>query len=428
MKLLLSVFIWLAGMSTAFASPPSRQCTYTAGDVISPSCVTSNEDVMYEYMQGGVDTYSDGSITTDDILNGTISSNDMGSNAIASANITNGTIVNEDVNASAAIDFSKLGTLTSGNLLIGSAGGVPTSTAMSGDVAIVAAGTTTIQANAVVLGTDSSGNYIATLADSGNSTVTVANSGTESAAATLNVIDVNCTGCLGPTEIAALTTADLSATAAITFAQLAALTDGNILVWNSSNVAVSVNPSGDVDVSNAGAFTVQDNSVDGTDIALGSDAIGDVLYYDGTNWVRLAAGTDGKYLETNGAAAPTWTYPSKTTFFASFSVASGVTQRGIYNASEAADPEAFFVDVPFAGVLKNLYVRTNSTAANTIVAVARKGQSDQALTATIATTELAASDTSNTVTFAAGDDLSFSIMNNRVATLTIIVTAEYDAL
>lgn len=38
-----------------------------------------------------------------------------------------------------------------------------------------------------------------------------------------------------------------------------------------------------------------------------SDAQGDVLYYDGTNWVSLAAGTDGQFLMTQGAAQnPTW--------------------------------------------------------------------------------------------------------------------------
>jgi hypothetical protein len=55
------------------------------------------------------------------------------------------------------------------------------------------------------------------------------------------------------------------------------------------------------------ATTVADNSVDGTDIALGSDAQGDVMYYDGTNWVRLAKGTAGQVLEMNaGATAPEW--------------------------------------------------------------------------------------------------------------------------
>lgn len=35
-------------------------------------------------------------------------------------------------------------------------------------------------------------------------------------------------------------------------------------------------------------------------------AQGDVIYFDGTNFVRLAPGTSGQFLKTNGAAAPAW--------------------------------------------------------------------------------------------------------------------------
>ncbi len=59
-----------------------------------------------------------------------------------------------------------------------------------------------------------------------------------------------------------------------------------------------------------GAITgtaIANNSIDGTKIALGSDTQGDIMYYDGTNWVRLPAGTAGQLLQTNGAAAnPSW--------------------------------------------------------------------------------------------------------------------------
>ncbi len=52
---------------------------------------------------------------------------------------------------------------------------------------------------------------------------------------------------------------------------------------------------------------IANNSIDGTKIALGSDAQGDVMYYNGTDWARLAAGTAGQLLQTNGAAAnPSW--------------------------------------------------------------------------------------------------------------------------
>jgi len=50
--------------------------------------------------------------------------------------------------------------------------------------------------------------------------------------------------------------ADINSSAAIALSKLAALTDGNILVGNGSNVAVSVNPTGDIDVTNAGVFSI----------------------------------------------------------------------------------------------------------------------------------------------------------------------------
>lgn len=67
---------------------------------------------------------------------------------ISSAGVTNisaGAIMNADVNAAAAIAYSKLAPLTSANILVGSAGNVATSVAMSGNVAISNTGVTTIQ-------------------------------------------------------------------------------------------------------------------------------------------------------------------------------------------------------------------------------------------------------------------------------------------
>jgi len=46
----------------------------------------------------------------------------------------------------------------------------------------------------------------------------------------------------------------------------------------------------------------------GTDItSIAGLAQGDVLYYNGTSWVRLGAGTSGQFLKTNGSGAnPAW--------------------------------------------------------------------------------------------------------------------------
>lgn len=67
---------------------------------------------------------------------------------LSSAGVTNiaaNVIMNADVNASASIAYSKLAPLTSANILVGSAGSVATSVAMSGNVAISNTGATTIQ-------------------------------------------------------------------------------------------------------------------------------------------------------------------------------------------------------------------------------------------------------------------------------------------
>jgi hypothetical protein len=56
-----------------------------------------------------------------------------------------------------------------------------------------------------------------------------------------------------------------------------------------------------------GSCTVDNNVIDGANIALGSDAQGDVMFYGGTDYERLAPGTSGQFLQTQGAAAdPQW--------------------------------------------------------------------------------------------------------------------------
>ncbi|MFA5777730.1 MAG: hypothetical protein WC906_04790, partial [Parcubacteria group bacterium] len=75
--------------------------------------------------------------------------------------------------------------------------------------------------------------------------------------------------------------------------------------WGNQTITLS----GDVTGSGTTSITttIADNSVDGTDIALGSDAQGDVMYYNGTDWARLPAGTSGYYLQTQGTGAnPKW--------------------------------------------------------------------------------------------------------------------------
>ena len=53
------------------------------------------------------------------------------------------------------------------------------------------------------------------------------------------------------------------------------------------------------------------NAVDGSKLAMGSDAQGDVLFYGGTDYERLAAGVSGLFLKTQGSSSdPIWAAPS----------------------------------------------------------------------------------------------------------------------
>lgn len=120
--------------------------------------------------------------------------------------IANNAITNAKVSTSAAIAFTKLAALTSGNILVGSVGNVPTEVTMSGDATIVASGALTIANNAITNG-------------------------------------------------------KVSASAAIDFSKLAALTSGNIIVGSVGNVPTAVVMSGDATMVASGALTIANSAV-----------------------------------------------------------------------------------------------------------------------------------------------------------------------
>ncbi len=101
---------------------------------------------------------------------------------------------------------------------------------------------------------------------------------------------------------------DASATlAGMTDTTIAAPASGHIAIYDGTDSWDNKAVSGDIAIDNLGATTIQTDAVDGTDISLASEAQGDVMYFDSTDWVRLAAGTSGQFLQTQGAAAnPVW--------------------------------------------------------------------------------------------------------------------------
>ena len=80
----------------------------------------------------------------------------------------------------------------------------------------------------------------------------------------------------------------------------AAATSGQILVGDGTdfgNVAVS----GDATLASNGALTIAANAVDGSMIAMGSDATGDIMKYNGTDYARMAMGSSEQVLRVNTA-------------------------------------------------------------------------------------------------------------------------------
>ena len=142
------------------------------------------------------------------VLAGSVDTAELVDDAVTAAKLASDAVVNLSVASGAAIAYAKLDTLADGNILVGNGSGVATSVNPSGDVNVINDGTFSIATGAVV-------------------------------------------------------NADVNTNADIAFTKLAALADGNILVGNGSNVAVSVNPSGDIDISNAGAFELNATAISG---------------------------------------------------------------------------------------------------------------------------------------------------------------------
>jgi len=139
--------ITLADTAVTFASNADVNIAKAGGLQIGGSAVTSTAaeinlldaitrgSIIYGDASGASARLAVGSANTVLATDGT----DIGYSQIDNAMIDN----------SAAIAFSKLASLSDGNILVGNGSNVATSVAMSGDIAIDNAGATTIQANAV---------------------------------------------------------------------------------------------------------------------------------------------------------------------------------------------------------------------------------------------------------------------------------------
>jgi hypothetical protein len=123
-----------------------------------------------------------GSVWVNDVIDlGT----DTNGNYVGS--VSGGTLISVSNTGSEGGTFTVgLSTGTSGQIIVANSAGSPAYVTMSGDVTISSTGQTTIAANSVALGADTTGNYIATIAGTTNE-ISVSGSGSESATVTIGL-------------------------------------------------------------------------------------------------------------------------------------------------------------------------------------------------------------------------------------------------
>jgi len=90
--------------------------------------------------------------------------------------------------------------------------------------------------------------------------------------------------------------------------QISGQVQGDLLYFNGSDwIRLPAGSSGQhLRANGASANPSWETSPLPTDLSIASQATGNILYFNGTNWVRLAQGSSGQLLQCNGAAAPTW--------------------------------------------------------------------------------------------------------------------------
>ena len=243
-------------------------------------------------LDGSVTTnkLADGAVTTVKLAGDAVDGTKLADNACNSEHYTNGSVDDAHISGMAA---SKLtGTITPSD--------------------------NTVTGAKIALGSDAAGdvmyydgtNYVRLAKGSNGEVLTLASGVPSWAADSTNVgatsVGGDVTGTVANIQIAsgAVGTTELAADAV----------DGTKIADDASNSEHLVNGSvDDAHISGmaasklSGTITPSDNTVTGAKIALGSDAEGDVMYYNGTDYVRLAKGTAGQVLTINsGATAPEW--------------------------------------------------------------------------------------------------------------------------
>lgn len=354
------------GFNTVY-SGISGDITVTSGGVASLSAgVISNADInaaaaiayskLAPLPAGQVILGSAGEVPTATSISGDISLDSSGNAAIAA-----GAIVDADINTGAQIAHSKLANLASGQLLIGSAGSVPTATALSGDVTVNSSGVTAITAGSIVNADINASAAIAFSKMEAMTTGQVLIGGAGSVATPVTLTGDVTVNSSGVTAISSgsIVNADISGSAAIGFSKLQSLGSGQILVGDAGSVPTAVTMSGDVTIANTGSTTISAGAVTNSKVAAGAAIALN----------KLASMTPGTVLIGNASSVPTAT---------TLSGAITVNSSGVTTLTATGITDDKLATISTAGKVANS--ATTATADNTASAiVARDGSGDIAV-------------------------------------------------
>ncbi len=324
-----------------------------AADVLSAAIVTGSITNAMVNASAAI-AYSKLNLATS-IVNADIS----GSAAIAYSKLNLATsIVNADISASAAIAYSKLAALTSGNILVGSAGNVATSVAMSGDITISNAGVTAIGSGVIVNADVNASAAIALskLAATTASRALVSDGSGFVSAATTTATEI---GYVNGVTSAIQTQLDAKVLKSLYTAK------GDLVAASAANTPATFT------VGTDGLF-LQANSANATGLGWAAalanpmDADGQMIYGGALGVAtKLAAGTSNQVLQSNGAGAPTWVALVNANISASAAIAySKLALTGsIVNADVNASAAIAYSKLALTGSIVNADVNASAAIA-----------------------------------------------------------------
>ena len=192
---------------------------------------------------------------------------------VTSTMIADATIVNGDISASAAIAHSKLASATAGQLLMGNASNIVTATSVTGDVTINSSGVTAIGSGVIV---DADINASAAIAYSKLASLAAGNiivgsvSNVPTSTSVSGDVTINSSG-VTAIGTGVIVNADVNASAAIAHSKLASITAGQVLLGNASNVPTATALSGDVTINSSGVTAIGSGVIVNADISASAE-------------------------------------------------------------------------------------------------------------------------------------------------------------